>query len=103
MRFTSFSIAVVLTAVATAPAWASTELADKHDCLNCHSVNNKSVGPAFRDIGAKYKTDAQAQEYLAKKVLQGSTGVWGKLAMPGMSRIPAEDVNALVTWVLALP
>ncbi len=81
-------------------AQASLELADKHACLNCHSVAKKVVGPAFKDVAAKYKDRKDAAEYLASKINKGSTGVWGAIPMPPMAGIPAKDVEALAAWVI---
>ena len=80
-------------------AQASLELADKHACLNCHSVAKKVVGPAFKDIAAKYKDRKDAAEYLASKISKGSAGVWGAIPMPPMSDIPAKDLEAMVSWI----
>lgn len=78
---------------------ASLDLADKHACLNCHSVDKKMVGPAFKDIAAKYKDRKDAAEYLAGKISKGSTGAWGAIPMPPMSAVPASDVEALTAWI----
>ena len=80
-------------------AQASLELADKHACLNCHSVAKKVVGPAFKDIAATYKDRSDAAAYLAGKISNGSTGVWGTIPMPPMSGIPAGELEALLTWI----
>lgn len=79
---------------------ASLELADKSACLNCHSVAKKMVGPAFKDIAAKYKDRKDAAAYLADKISKGSTGVWGPIVMPPMASVPAGDVALLAAWIL---
>lgn len=84
-------------------AQASPELAEKSACLNCHAMDKKMVGPAFKDIAAKYKDRKDAQAYLAEKLTKGSSGVWGPVPMPGMPQLAAADVKTLVTWVLAQP
>jgi cytochrome c len=81
---------------------ASVELAEKHACLNCHQVDKKMVGPAFKEIAAKYKTRADANAYLADKLAKGSSGVWGQVPMPGMPQIPAGDVKAILDWMRQL-
>jgi cytochrome c len=79
---------------------ASLELADKSACLNCHSVAKKMVGPAFKDIAAKYKDRKDAAAYLADKISKGSSGVWGPIVMPPMASVPAGDVALLAAWIL---
>ena len=83
-------------------AQASLELADKHACLNCHSVAKKVVGPAFKDIAAKYKDRQDAAAYLTGKISKGSGGVWGAVPMPPMADVPAGELEALVTWMRQL-
>jgi cytochrome c len=83
-------------------AHADLKLADSSACLNCHAVDKKMVGPAFKDIAAKYKDRKDAAEYLARIISKGSTGVWGAVPMPPMASIPASDVETLVTWIRKL-
>jgi cytochrome c len=83
------------------PAGASEELAKKHACFACHSVDKKMVGPAYKDVAAKYRGDKSAPAKLAQKVKKGSQGVWGNVPMPPNTTVPDADVNALVKWILA--
>ena len=83
------------------PAWASDELAKKHACFACHTVDKKMVGPSYKDVAAKYRGDKQAPAKLAEKVKKGSQGVWGNVPMPPNTAVPDADVNALVKWILA--
>ena len=91
-------------------AWASAAegslpagyaIAKQHACLGCHAVDRKLVGPAFRDIAAKYKGDAGAQSRLEKKVRDGGAGVWGVIPMPSHPRMSDGDIRTVVAWVLA--
>ena len=84
------------------PAAASEELAKKHACFACHTVEKKMVGPAYKDVAAKYRADKDAPKKLAEKVKKGSQGVWGNVPMPPNSGVPDADVNALVKWILSL-
>ena len=84
-------------------AHASLELADKIACLNCHAVDKKMVGPAFKDVAAKYKDRTDAAAYLAEKLTKGSTGVWGQIPMPGMPQLVPADVKTMVDWILKQP
>jgi cytochrome c len=97
--------AIVALAACTAPmsAFASLELADKSACLNCHAVDKKMVGPAFKDVAAKYKDRKDAASYLAEKLTKGSSGVWGQIPMPGMPQLAPADVKTMVDWVLKQP
>jgi len=85
-----------------APVMANEELAKKHACTACHAVDKKVVGPAFKEVAAKYKGDAKAEAMLVDKVKKGGVGVWGQVPMPPNSTVPDADVKALVKWVLSL-
>lgn len=91
-----------LAAVAVAlPASGQEELAKKHACFACHAVDKKLVGPAYKDVAAKYRNDKQAEAKLVEKVKKGGTGVWGQVPMPPNASVPDADVRALVKWVLS--
>ncbi|MCK4588060.1 MAG: c-type cytochrome [Gammaproteobacteria bacterium] len=82
---------------------ADLELAKKSGCLACHSVDKKIVGPAWADVGKKYKGDAGAKADLIAKVKSGGKGVWGPAPMPPYSpRVSDENIDKLVTFVLSL-
>ncbi|SEP08429.1 c-type cytochrome [Nitrosovibrio sp. Nv6] len=83
-------------------AQANPDLAKKSGCLNCHTVDKKLVGPALKDIAAKYKGDAKAVDSLAVKVQKGSQGVWGPVPMPPNAKVNEADAKALVQWILTL-
>ena len=80
---------------------ASDELAKKHNCFACHATDKKMVGPSYKDVAAKYRSDTAAAAKLAEKVKKGSQGVWGNVPMPPNTTVPDADVNALVKWILA--
>jgi cytochrome c len=84
-------------------ALADLALAKKSGCLACHSVEKKIVGPAWKDVGAKYKGDAGAKARLVEKVKKGGKGVWGNAPMPPYSpRVSDENIAKLVDFVLSL-
>ena len=84
-------------------AMADLDLAKKSGCLACHSVDKKIVGPAWADVGKKYKGDAGAKAALIAKVKAGGKGVWGPAPMPPYSpRVSDENIEKLVTFVLSL-
>lgn len=80
---------------------ASEELARKSGCLACHAFERKVIGPAFRDIAAKYKGNAAAEAMLVEKLGKGGAGVWGEIFMPPMSTLPERDIRVLVKWILS--
>ena len=81
---------------------AAEELAKKSNCLSCHGIEQKLVGPAFKDVAAKYKDDAAAVDMLLDKVKNGGSGNWGDIPMPPNPTVSEEDARTLVEWVLAL-
>ncbi len=97
-------IATVLIAaglVAASPAHANLDLAKKNNCLSCHAVDKKMVGPAFIDISKKYAGDKAAAKMLAAKIKGGSKGVWGQIPMPPNPNVKDADAEALAKWILA--
>ena len=93
---------LLATAVVATPALANEELAKKNACTACHSIDKKLVGPAYKEVAAKYKGDAKAAAMLEEKVKKGGSGVWGQVPMPANSSVKDEDVKALVKWILSL-
>jgi cytochrome c len=85
----------------SAPAMASMDLAKKSNCMSCHQVDKKMVGPAYKDVAAKYKGDAGAVKMLAEKVKKGGKGVWGQIPMPPNAAVKDADIETLVKWILA--
>ena len=100
MKKTNLLLAAAAAAALASPAWASEELAKKHNCLTCHSVDKKSVGPAYKDIAKKYKGQGDAVAKLSEKVKKGGQGVWGPVPMPPNAAVPDADIKTLVEWVL---
>ena len=92
--------ALGLAAFAT-PALANLELAQKSGCTACHAVDKKVVGPAYKDVAAKYKGNAKAPAMLEEKVKKGGVGVWGQVPMPPNASVSDADIKTLVKWVLA--
>ena len=86
---------------ATPNAFADEALAKKHNCLACHQVDKKLVGPAYKDIAKKYRGQNVAAK-LEQKVKKGGQGVWGNVPMPPNPAVPDADVKKLVDWILKL-
>lgn len=81
---------------------AAKALAQKNGCFACHSMDKKVLGPAYKDVAAKYKGDKTAEAKLIKKVKEGGSGVWGPMPMPANSpRVSDADITTIVKWILA--
>ncbi|WP_423192476.1 c-type cytochrome [Cupriavidus sp. H18C2] len=93
--------AMVMAAVLPVAAHASADLAKAKNCMACHGVDKKLVGPAFKDVAAKYKGDKGAAARLSQSIVKGSSGTWGPIPMPP-NAISEADASALAKWVLAL-
>jgi cytochrome c len=76
-------------------------LAKKHACTACHAVDRKLVGPAFKDVAARYKGEADAPAKLLDKVKKGGSGTWGPVPMPPNPDLPEKDARVLIEWVLS--
>ena len=84
-------------------AAADEALAKAKNCMACHQLEAKVVGPAYKEVAAKYKGDAAAEAMLVKKVLEGGVGVWGQVPMPPNSAlVKPEEATTLVKWILSL-
>lgn len=95
-----FPLAGAMLALTTSVAHASEALAEENACLACHSVSEKIVGPAFKDVAAKYRGQKDAASKLIAKVRTGGSGVWGTVAMPANPKVSDKDLKKLVAWVL---
>jgi cytochrome c len=73
----------------------------KYNCVACHTIDKKLVGPAYKEVAAKYKGEAGAADKLVEKVKKGGSGVWGAIPMPPNPTVPDGDVRAMVDWILA--
>lgn len=88
--------------VHAADAKAGEVLAKNNGCFACHTVDKKVVGPAYKDVAAKYRNDKGAEANLIKKVKAGGKGVWGDMLMPPNAHIKDEDIKSMVQWILSL-
>ena len=77
-------------------------LAQKNACMACHQLDKKVVGPAYKDVAAKYKGDKTAEAKLVKKVKEGGSGVWGAIPMPPHPQMSDADIKTIVHWILSL-
>ena len=98
----SLLLAVALSgAVVAMPSMANEALAKSKNCFACHSVTTKLVGPAYKDVAAKYAGDAEAVGKLATSIAKGSAGKWGPIPMP-QNGVTEAEAKALAKWVLSL-
>lgn len=95
-------VLMALAGVASVPAIASEELAKSKGCLNCHALDQKRVGPSYKDVAAKYAGQADAATKLAAKIKAGGAGVWGQMPMPPNPSLSDDDAKALAQWVLGI-
>jgi len=99
---TSLAFHFVVSLLVSAPAFASADLARSKNCMACHAVANKVVGPAYKDVAAKYAGQGDAENKLTQKVLKGGSGVWGAVPMPANPQVSEAEARTLVKWVLTL-
>ena len=86
---------------AVGPALADLALATSKNCMSCHAVERKVLGPAFKDIAARYKDNKGAADMLATKIMKGGSGAWGVLPMPANTQVSEADAKKLAAWVLS--
>jgi cytochrome c len=91
-----------LLAAGAAQAQSAEDLLKKHACTACHANDKKLVGPAYKEVANKYRSDAKAAAMLADKVKKGGTGTWGPVPMPPNANVPDADIKTMVTYVLGL-
>jgi len=96
----SLSAAVIL--LFTQSVVADEALAKSKNCLACHIMDAKLIGPSYKEVAAKYKGDANAVATLTAKVKNGGKGVWGDMPMPPNSAVSDADIETLVKWILSL-
>jgi cytochrome c len=97
----AIGVAALLTLLASGSAMADLKLAQEKNCMACHAVDKKMVGPAYKEVAAKYAGQKDAVDKLAQKVIKGGSGVWGPVPMPANAQVSEADAKKLVAWVLA--
>ena len=100
MKRALFALAAV---AACMPAMADLALATAKNCMACHTVDKKVVGPAYKEVAAKYAGQKDAVDKLAVKIVKGSTGTWGAgSVMPPNAQLSEAEAKKLATWVMSL-
>jgi cytochrome c len=98
--------AATLACSVSLPVWADSALATKKNCMGCHAIDRKMVGPAYKDVAKKYAGDATATatvtDKLALKIQKGGAGVWGPVPMPSNPQVNEKEAKTLASWILTL-
>ena len=101
MKRVLLTFAALAAVTAAAPAMADEALAKAKNCMACHSVDKKLVGPAYKDVAKKYAGQKDAEATLVTHVMKGSKDVWGPVPMPP-NNVTEAEAKKLVAWVLSL-
>lgn len=91
-----------LNPVAAADTAKVEALLKQHNCTQCHGIDKKILGPAYKDVAKKYKGQKDAAVLLAKKVKEGGKGVWGQVPMPPNDKVSDAEIKELVAYILSL-
>jgi len=90
-------------AASTPAASAGLRLVEASDCLRCHGMERRYVGPSFQQIAARYRDRADAVDYLAGKIRNGSVGAWGRTVMPRHPQVTEAQAREMTQWLVSLP
>jgi cytochrome c len=93
--------ALVAAATLAGPVLADQALATAKNCMACHAVDKKLVGPSYKDVAARY-AGQNATDKLAQKIMKGGSGVWGPVPMPANAQVNEAEAKKLAAWVLSL-
>ena len=100
MKRALFVLAAAVTAAS--PVLADEALAKAKNCMACHAIDKKLVGPSYKDVAAKYAKDKGSVDLLAAKIMKGGSGVWGPVPMPANPQVNEAEAKKLATWVLTV-
>ena len=95
-------LALAAMAAVSAPVLADQALATAKNCMACHAVDKKLVGPSYKEVATKYAGQPEAVAKLVPKVLKGGSGVWGAVPMPANPQVNEAEAKQLVQWILTL-
>ncbi len=102
MHKSLLKLSMLATFALSMPAWADLALATSKNCMACHATDKKLVGPAYKDVAAKYASDKTAVDKLATKIQKGGAGVWGPVPMPANMQVNDAEAKKLAAWVLTI-
>lgn len=92
---------LLLVVASVAPVWADQKLAASKNCMTCHAVDKKLVGPSYRDIATKY-AGQNATDKIATKIMNGGANVWGPVPMPANTQVSEAEAQQLAKWILSI-
>ena len=92
--------ALLVTAALSTPALADPALASAKNCMSCHALDKKLVGPAYKEVAKKYAGQKDAADKLATKIIKGGSGAWGVIPMPANPQVSEAEAKKLATWIL---
>jgi cytochrome c len=95
------ALSVAIGAAFASPAFANADLAKNKNCMACHAVDKKVIGPAYKDVAAKYAGQKDAADKLSQKIVKGGSGVWGAVPMPANPQVTEAEAKTLAAWVLS--
>lgn len=102
MKLMPVLCAAALSAWSATAAYANADLATKKQCLACHQVDKKVLGPSYKEVAAKYRGQGDAEAKLAGKIIKGGVGVWGQIPMPPNPAVSEAEAKELAKWILSL-
>jgi cytochrome c len=95
-------LALISATTLLSPAFADQALATAKNCMACHALDKKLVGPSYKDVAAKYAGDKSAVDKLASKIQKGGAGAWGPVPMPANTQVNDAEAKKLAAWVLTV-
>ena len=102
MKTITLSLLSAAALLSAGAAQADEALAKAKNCLACHQIDKKIVGPSYKEVAKKYAGQKDAEAKLATKVLKGGSGVWGPVPMPPNATVKPDEATKLVKWILSL-
>jgi cytochrome c len=91
---------IISLALIAVPAFADEASLKKNNCMACHAVDKKMVGPSYKDVANKYRGQSDAADKLAKKIRAGGSGVWGPIPMPANPQVSEAEAKKLAEFIL---
>lgn len=102
MKTIPLALLLTVSVVASGAARADEALAKAKNCMACHTVDRRLVGPSYREVAKKYAAQKGADAQLAEKIVKGSKGAWGAVPMPPNATVKPDEANRLARWILGL-
>jgi cytochrome c len=99
--FRQLAAAAFAALLTSSAAFASAELARSKNCVACHHVERKMIGPSYKAIAERYGKDESAIKLLSERIVKGSGGNWGQLPMPPQPSVSPEEADALARWIMS--